>query len=372
MKKKQIALTLAVCMIAGLAGGCQKGTADTKEESPSAKSTTKQEYQFKIIVQSYQSTYWQAAIQGINKASEELGIKVVCTGPNSESDIADQVNMLNNAINSKPDGIAIAPCDQNSVHESLQTALDRKVPVVCFDSGVESAPNGAVYCTIASDNYASGELAAENLYAGLKDRIAAAPGPVRIGEVNQESTSESISSRGLGFIDKFSELAIADGKKIAVIGNDYFVKNCNVDGVPESEADIIFEVAVPSQTTVELCATESSNLLNKSDLIAIFGSNQVAAEGILTANSNLSVLENDPDHTVVAVGFDAGTTIKAAVRDGLLYGAITQSPVEMGEKTVETLYQIAEGEEVKDITTDCYWYDADNMDDAEIAPNLYD
>lgn len=95
-------------------------------------------------------------------------------------------------------------------------------------------------------------------------------------------------------------------------------------------------------------------------------------KGILTADANLSVLGNDPNQSVVAVGFDAGTTIKAAVRDGSLYGAITQSPVEMGEKTVEMLYKIAEGGEVKDITTSCYWYDADNMDDAEIAPNLYD
>lgn len=372
MKKKQISLVIAVCMLAGLVGGCGQSGNDPKEESPASDRAADQEYHFKIIVQSYQSTYWQAAIQGINGAADRLGVKVDCTGPNSESDIADQVNMLNNAVNSKPDGVAIAPCDQNSVHESLQTALDREVPVVCFDSGVESAPEGAVYCTVASDNYASGELAAENLYEGLKERINASEAPVRIGEVNQESTSESISSRGLGFIDKFSELAAADGKKVTVIGNDYFVKNSNVEKVSVDEADIIFEVAVPSQTTVELCATEASNLLNKDDLIAIFGSNQVAAEGILTADANLSVLGNDPNHSVVAVGFDAGTTIKAAVRDGSLYGAITQSPVEMGEKTVEMLYKIAEGGEVKDITTSCYWYDADNMDDAEIAPNLYD
>ena len=37
--------------------------------------------------------------------------------------------MLNNAISQKPDGIALAACDQNSVLESLQTALDQKIPV---------------------------------------------------------------------------------------------------------------------------------------------------------------------------------------------------------------------------------------------------
>ena len=60
--------------------------------------------------------------------------------------------------------------------------------------------------------------------------------------VNQEATSESITSRGLGFIDKFSELAAADGKKVAVIGNEYYVNNCK-DAGDEASADIIIEVA---------------------------------------------------------------------------------------------------------------------------------
>lgn len=351
--------------------GCGEEKA-SKTESDDKEITKDEDYNFNIIVQSFQSTYWQAAVTGIDQASEEYGVSVDCTGPNSESDIADQVNMLNNAINSNPDGIAIAPCDQNAVFDSLETALEKEIPIICFDSGVENAPEGSVYCTIASDNYASGEIAGENLYEGLKDTLARAESAVRIGEVNQESTSESISNRGLGFIDKFSELAVADGYTVAVTGNDFFINNCNVEMTDESEADIIIEVGVPTQTTVELCSTVASNIMNKPDTIAIFGSNQTAAEGILTANQNLSVLGNIPGEDIIAVGFDAGATIKDAVRSGIMYGAITQSPVEMGYLTVETLYKIAQGEEVKDISTDCYWYDADNMDEDEIAPNLYD
>ncbi len=375
MKKRNLALLLTVCMIGGILSGCSGNSGSSSSGSDAEESQTSESgagYHFNIIVQSFQSTYWQAAVTGIDQASEEYGVSVDCTGPNSESDIADQVNMLNNAINSEPDGIAIAPCDQNAVFDSLQSALDKNIPVICFDSGVENAPEGSVYCTIASDNYASEEIAGENLYEGLKDTIAAADSAVRIGEVNQESTSESISNRGLGFIDKFASLAIADGYTVAVTGNDYFVNNCNVETTDEGEADIIIEVGVPTQTTVELCSTVASNIMNKSDTIAIFGSNQTAAEGILTANTNLSVLGDTPGESIVAVGFDAGATIKEAIRSGTMYGAITQSPVEMGYLTVETLYKIAEGEEVEDISTDCYWYDADNMDDEEIAPNLYD
>ncbi|MCD7789686.1 MAG: substrate-binding domain-containing protein, partial [Bacteroides thetaiotaomicron] len=279
--------------------------------------------------------------------------------------------MLNSAINSAPDGIGIAACDQDSVMDTLQTALDAGIPVVLFDTDVPDAPEGSVYSVIATDNYGAGETAAEHLYEALADKIAAADSAVRIGEVNQEATSDSITQRGLGFIDKMIELATADGYSVAVTGNEYYVNNCS-DAGDESSTNIIIEVAVPAQTTVELCATEASNILNKEDTIGIFGSNEVAANGILTANDNLGVLGSDPESTILAVGFDAGSTIKEAVTNGTMYGAITQSPLAMGITTVDTLVQIANGEEVEDVPTEGYWYDSTNIEDESIAPNLYD
>lgn len=201
--------------------------------------------------------------------------------------------------------------------------------------------------------------------------IAAATAPVRIGEVNQEATSESITSRGLGFIDKFAELATADGKKVAVIGNEYYVNNCK-DAGDEATADIIIEVAVPAQTTVELCATAAATILSKEDTIGMFGSNQVSAEGILSANENLDVLGIVPGEDILAAGFDAGSVIKAAINNDVMFGAVTQSPLAMGETTVEVLYKIANGETVEDVPTEGYWYNKDNMEDDSIAPNLYD
>ena len=392
MKKKVLASLLCVAMAATMVVGCGSSNEaaapaddaapaadDAAEEAPADDAATDTadaaggDYHFEIIVKSYQSSYWQAAVKGVEQAAAELGVSYNCTGPNAESDIADQVNMLNNAINVEGvDGIGIAACDQSACLDSLQTAMDKGIPVVCFDSGIPDAPAGSVYSTVATDNYGAGATAAENLYAGLKDKIAAATAPVRIGEVNQEATSESIINRGLGFIDKFAELAKADGKTVAVIGNDKYVNDAKAETVAEADADIIIEVAVPAQTTVELCATEASVIMNKADTIGMFGSNQVAAEGILTANENLNVLGTDPETSVLAAGFDAGSVIKGAIKDGKMYGAVTQSPLAMGITTVQTLYAIANGETVSDIPTEGYWYNADNMNDDSIAPNLYD
>ena len=390
MKKKVLASVLATAMVATLLVGCgakaeapaaapaateekaEEAPAPAAEEAPAEEAAAPAgDLTFEIIVKSYQSSYWQAAVKGVDQKAAELGVKANCTGPNAESDIADQVNMLNTAINNAPNGIGLAACDQSSVLDSLQQAKDAGIPVVCFDSGVPDAPEGSVVSTVATNNYAAGATAAENLYAALKDKIAAATSPVRIGEVNQEATSESITMRGLGFIDKFTELATADGKTVGVEGNEYYV-NAAKDKGDASSADIIIDVAVPAQTTVELCATEASAIMNKSDLIGIFGSNQVAAEGILSANETLQILGSDPESTVLAAGFDAGSVIKQAVRDRVMFGAVTQSPLAMGQTTVEILVKAANGESVSDVPTDGYWYDDTNIDDDSIAPNLYD
>ena len=384
MKKRVLATIMSATLVVSMLAGC--GSAATTEApaaeaapateaaadaAPAADTASGDKLSFKIVVKSFQSSYWQAAVQGGNQAADKLQVEVECNGPNAESDIADQVNMLTNYINGKPDGIGLAACDQSACLDALQMAKDAGIPVVCFDSGCPDAPEGSVLSTIATDNYGAGATAAENMYAALKDTIASASAPVRIGEVNQESTSESITQRGLGFIDKFAELAAADGKKVAVVGNEYYV-NAAKDKGDEATADVIIEVAVPAQTTVELCATEASAIMNKSDVLGIFGSNQVAAEGILSADENLGKLGSKAGENILGVGFDAGSIIKAAVKDGKMFGAVTQSPLAMGRTTVETLYAITQGESVSDVATDGYWYDSTNMDSDDIAPNLYD
>ena len=371
MKKKVLAVLLGGCMVVGMLAGCgSKGgeTKTTDEGNKTEGSGDSKGYHFEVVVKSFQSSYWQAAVQGINQACDELGVTANTTGPNAESDIADQVNMLNNAINKDPDGIALAACDQNSVIDSLKSALEKKIPVVCFDSGVPDAPEGSVYATVVTDNEQAGGIAAEHIYPAIKDKLG--KGQVRVGEVNQDATSANISERGMGFINKFIELAKADGYTVAVVGNDFYVNQVKDNG-DQASADIILEVAVPAQTTVELCATEASNIMNKDDTIAMFGSNQVSAEGVLTANQNLNKLGTDDDK-IVAAGFDAGSVIKAAVKDGTLLGAVTQSPLMQGKISIETLAKICDGESVEDVTTDGYWYDSTNMDDEDISPNLYD
>jgi ribose transport system substrate-binding protein len=362
--KKVLSLFLVLAMVVGLCSFAMAEEAKT--------------YSFEIVSKGFQSTYWQAVLKGCNderdKINAEAGYEKVTfnmVGPDSESDIAVQVNEFESALNAKPDAIGLAALDVNALNDNIAAAQAAGIPIIGFDSGVPNAPEGAVLANASTDNYTAGQVVAENLYGKIKDRIAAATAAVRVGEINQDATSESITNRGLGFIDKFIELAAADGYKVAVIGNEKYVNDSTGEKAAEADANIIIEVRVPAQTTTELCATEAGVVLNESDTIAIFGSNQVAAEGIITANEMLGVCGSE-DTQIIAVGFDSGTVIKAAVTSGVMFGAVTQSPVGIGTKLIDLLLAAAQGEAVADTDTGCAFYTAANIASDEIAPNLYD
>ena len=284
-------------------------------------------------------------------------------GPNSESDIADQVQMLNNAINANPSAIGLAALDTSACLDAITAAQNAGIPIVGFDSGVPGAPEGAIVANAATDNYAAGELAAEEAYKLIEDKLAAG---TRIGVLSQDATSESIVNRGLGFVDKIAALVADKGLTVNVEGNEKFVSDTKA--TKTEGADVVIEVLVPSQVTSELSSIDCQTLLNKKDTICIYGSNQHSAEAMVTANENIGRLGKD----VVGVGFDSGAVIKAAVADGTLAGAITQAPVAMGEAVIDLLYKAANGESVSDVDTGCQWFTAENMNNEEIAQNLYD
>ncbi|MEG1847075.1 MAG: substrate-binding domain-containing protein [Lachnospiraceae bacterium] len=387
MKKKLVSVLVSVAVVATMLVGCgakaetaapaaTEAAPAATEAAPAATEEVKEEaaapagdMSIEIVSKGFQHQYWQAVLKGAQQKADELGVKINFVGPNSESDIADQVQMLNSAINTKPQSIALAALDTSACLDAISAAQAAGIPIVGFDSGVPDAPEGAVVANASTDNYAAGELAAEETYKVLKDRIAAAKDPVRIGVMGQDATSESIVNRGLGFIDKMASLIAADGKTVSVEGNDRYVSDSKVEKA--DKANVIIDVAVPAQVTSELSALDCQTLLNKADTICIYGSNQHSGEAMVTANENLKKF-GATDDKVIGVAFDSGVVIKGAVKDGTFIGAVTQAPVAMGEAVVDLCVKAAKGETVSDVDTGCQWFTAANMDSEEIAQNLYD
>ncbi len=386
MKKRVLGLLLSVAMITSMMAGCGSSTnGDNSNSAPAAEGSNAESNNAEgsdteaaandsqegnvlvyMVAKGFQSQYWQAVLKGAQLAAKELNVDLEFQGPDSESDIAQQVQMMNNAVQMGPVAIGLAALDVSALNDSIKASQDAGIPIIGFDSGVPNAPEGSVVANAATDNYKAGEVAAENTYPLVKDIIASASGSVRIGVLNQDATSESIVNRGLGFIDKITELIQADGKTVCITGNDKFVTDSKAE--KGDSADVILDVAVPSKVEASLMTTDAQTILNKDDTICIFASNQKTGEGLITGDENLGRLGKD----VIGVAFDSGTMIMDAIRSGKLAGAVTQAPVEIGYQTVQLAVKAAKGETVTDVDTGCQWYTAGNIEDQEIRQNLYD
>lgn len=370
--KKMLGLGLALTMVGSVfltgCGGAQKpanaetppakveGDAPAKEEVPAGEDG----YHVEIVAKGFQHDFWKAVKLGAERAGEEFNAKIQFVGPNSESDVADQVQMLSNAVNQKPSAIAFAALDTSASIDVITQAQTAGIPIVGFDSGVPGAPEGSILANAATDNYAAGELAAEHMYEAIKDKLASASETVRIGVMSQDAVSQSIGDRTGGFVDKMVELIGAD--VASVEGHDKYAKKVD-------NPKVILDVGIPAQTTDSAGTTVAQTLLNKNDMIAVYGSNEFAAKSIINANEGLNVLGADK---ILAVGFDSGALQLDAVRNGVFYGAVTQDPISIGYNAVRLAVSAAKGEPVEDVDTGAQWYNAENMEEADIAACLYE
>ncbi len=377
--KKILSVMICVAMVSSMIGCSSSSTttttttaaavADTQAEATEAAGETDaasgatdySNITIEIVAKGFQHDFWKAVKLGAEQASEELGLKSInFVGPANESAVAEQIEQLNNAVNKEPSAICLAALDTSASLDAISNAQAAGIPIVGFDSGVPDAPEGAIVANAATDNYTAGGLAAEHMYELIKDKVTAPAEAVRIGVVSQDATSQSIGDRTAGFIDKIRELI---GEDIcSVVGHDKY--NVAVDG-----ATVIIDVGIPATVDDAACVTVASTLLNKSDLIAIYASNEFSAKNMVTANESLQVLGADK---VIGVGFDSGTIQLEAVRNGVLAGSITQNPVQIGFQAVILASKAAIGESVEDVDTGALWYDSTNMDSEEVAPCLYE
>ena len=103
------------------------------------------------------------------------------------------------------------------------------------------------------------------------------------------------------------------------------------------------------------------------DLKAIFGTNEGSAEGAVQGTT-----EAGKAGTVLVAGYDSGKAQIDAINSGLMFGAITQNPVGIGEQCVDAAVKAIGGQTLpKTIDTGFYWYDKTNITDPQIQAVLY-
>lgn len=352
--KKLAGLGLALALVATTV---LTGCGEKKDSSGGSDGKTQDKKTVEVIAKGFQHQFWKAVEQGAKKAAGEFNVNMNFQGPDNESAIAQQVEYLRTAISKKPAAICFAALSTEASKDALSEAAAQKIPIIGFDSGVPDAPEGSVKANAATNNTVAGALAATELMKVLKlddSKVS------RIGVVAQDATSQSIGNRTHGFVDKMVEIIGKD--KVSVEGHEAYVKK--VDG-----AKIIIEVQIPAEVKDADGVAVTQALLEKKDLVAIYGSNEFSANSIITANEGRDVIGKGK---VLAVGFDAGKKQKTAVKDGLFIGSVTQDPVAIGYQAVKLAVAAADGKSVSDVDTGAKWYNAENMESEDIAPNLYD
>ncbi len=367
--KKVILILLAMALVATTAFiGCKK------EEKPAADKGGKP--YIAVVSKGEQHDFWQQVKRGSMDAAADYSVDVTFEGPPSESDVQIQVEMLNNAMAKAPVAIALAALSTTSVIDQLEELKSKGIPVVGFDSGVPEAPAGSIVANASTDNYAAAGLAAQKMFEIIKGSIeaATAAAPVKIVVLNQDASGESLLSRGKGFrdnmvdlIDKNTALSKAD---IAVIGNPAYIASNS----PTSGKKVFIEMIVPASAANTDAAASASAMLNKvagDRILGVFCSNEATVKGLLAATNDGADLASKYKGLVV-IGYDAGAGQKNAVRKGLFVGSITQDPYSIGYKAVELAYKAYKGESVSDVDTGAKYYTSENMDQADIAPLLYD
>ncbi len=283
-----------------------------------------------LISKGFQHQFWQAVKAGADKAAEELGVEVSFEGPDNETMVDRQIDMLSAALAKKPDAIGFAALDSQAAIPLLQQAKDAGIPVIAFDSGVDS---DIPMATASTDNVAAAALAADKMAELIGDKG-------KVAVVAHDQTSRTGIDRVEGFSNRIKEA------------------HPNIE---------IVSVQYGGGDQLESTEITKSILQANPDLAGIFGANEGSAIGVLNGKREMGRDE------VVVIGYDSGAAQKEAVRDGSMAGAITQNPVGIGYETVKAAVAAAKGETVeKNIDTGFFYYDKSNMDDAEIAAVLYD
>ncbi len=345
-------------------------TEESMAEESKTEETSGEKLYIPVMAKGFQHQFWQAVAKGSEDAAKDYDVEIYFDGPASETEIDAQVNMVKTELAKNPKAMCLAALSTDAVTEILEECASKDIPVIGFDSGVPGDTTGAVKATAATNNENAAALAAEKF--GENETIveamknATSDNPVIIGCLSQDAVSASVTGRTTGFVDEMAKIAEEyQPGKVSIEGHAKWEKKV------DSPA-IIIEVAISATTEATAVQTAANSLLGMNPT-AIFCSNEGAVTGFLAAVSDGEDLAEGGKYAgIVVAGFDAGAAQKNAVRQGWFYGSVTQDPYQIGYKAVELAVQAANGETVEDVDTGAQWYNADNIDDEDIALLVYD
>jgi ribose transport system substrate-binding protein len=263
-----------------------------------------------VIVKTGNSSFWQNVQTGAMAAQTELRAKtpklsVTFLGAQSESNINEEINIVESAVDRGVKAIVLAPSDTTALQPAVKKAKDAGIPVIIIDSKLDGDASQYV-SFLATDNNAAGQACAKALIDGVKAATGSDTGKIAVMSY----------VAGVG-----SEVGRVGGFK------DYIAANSNLEIVTTQYSNADMPTAL-NQTTDVLTANP--------DLVGIFGANEPTAIGMGQAIKNLGMAGK-----IVAIGFDGNSVLAGFIKDGTLQAIAVQSSFNMGYMGVKYAYDVA-------------------------------
>jgi ribose transport system substrate-binding protein len=324
MNTKKLYVVLSAILLIALLASCAPQAAATQAPAASAKPY------IPVISKGFQHQFWQAVKQGSEQAAKDLNVDITFEGPESEAMVDKQVEMFQTALDKHPAAICLAAVDSKAFQPLLEKAKAAGIPVVGFDSGVDS---DIPVTTASTDNIAAAAMAADKMAELIGNE-----GEVAI--IAHDQTSRTGIDRVKGFTDEITNKY----PNIKIVDTQY-------GGGDQLKSTDLAKTIIQAHPNLK----------------GFFGANEGSIIGVLNG-----VKESGMDGKIVVIGYDSGQQQMDAIRAGTEAGAITQNPIGIGYKCVEAAYKASKGETLpKTIDTGFMWYDKTNIDNADIQAVLY-
>lgn len=254
-----------------------------------------------VIPKGTTHVFWKAVHAGADKAARETGAHVQWQGPQKENDAAKQVEIVENAITNKVDGIVLAPLDKAALVPAINKAKAANIPLTIFDSAADTT---AYVSFVATDNIKGGEMAAKRM-----GKLLGGKGTVAIIPVQPNSASTMDREAG------FEKTIKAKFPNMTVIRSNYG----------------------NSDRTQSLRVTEDV-LTAHPEIAGIFGPNESSIVGALQAVKNRNLIGK-----IKLVGFDSTKQLEESLTSGDIDSLVIQNPFKMGEMGVKTIVDARAG-----------------------------
>jgi len=289
-----------------------------------------------FIPKGMENTYWKWVDKGIDVAVAEakaagINLTVDWQGPPNESDRASQIQLVENYIAQKLDGIILCPMDSKALVAPADKARHVGIPLVIVDSSLEYSD---IIAFVGTNNRIAGALAATELAREMGDKgnvilLRFLPG------------SASTADREEGFLHELKK----SHPNIKVISSD------NYAGDDAAKA-----------------LAKGGDLLNtfKGQVDGVFTPNEPSTNGMLKALENAGLAGK-----VKFVGFDGDKTNMDGMNNNELGAIVLQYPYQMGYLGVKTmLAHLAGANVINNVDTGTIVLRKDNQGDPAVKAVL--